>query len=311
MLILVTGGTGALGTPTIALLRERGHRIRGLARGGESAAKLASMGAEPFQGSLFDERSVDSAVDGVDAVLHLATRIAPTSTARRRSAWAENDRLRSEGTRNLVDAALRHDVGALVYPSFAPVYADGGDAWLSYGAPVAPTDILESTITAEHEVLRLGGEGGRGVALRMAGVYGRHSAATRDVLTLAGRGISGFVGPPQAYQPLIWDEDAAAAMVAAAESPDLRGVHDVADDWPLTRAELARALAGATGRRVVRRPPTPLVRMALGSRLEFFLRSQRVSNRGFKEATGWAPRVRDAAEGIRLLTSASEVPTPR
>ncbi len=51
--------------------------------------------------------------------------------------------------------------------------------------------------------------------------------------------------------------------------------------------------------------------MALGSRLEFFLRSQRVSNRGFKEATGWAPRVRDAAEGIRLLTSASEVPTPR
>jgi NAD dependent epimerase/dehydratase family enzyme len=96
-----------------------------------------------------------------------------------------------------------------------------------------------------------------------------------------------------------------------AEAGDLEGTYDVADDQPLTRAELARVLALAVGRRVVRRPPTPLVRLALGSRLEFLLRSQRVSNRRFRSATGWAPRVRSAAEGLQLLRNAALMPAVR
>jgi len=204
----------------------------------------------------------------------------------------------------VADAAATHGA-ALVYPSFAAVYADGGAGWLSYGSPIAPTEVLRSTVTAEEVVQDFTAAGGRGVALRMAGVHGRHSAATRDVLNAAGRGLSAFVGPAEAYQSLIWDEDAAGALVAAAESTDLRGVFDVADDEPLTRAGLARALAAAVGRSRVRRPPTPLVRLLLGQRLDFFLRSQRVSNRRFRDATGWAPQVRDAAEGIPRALAAS------
>ena len=147
---------------------------------------------------------------------------------------------------------------------------------------------------------RLTAEGGRGVALRMAGIYGPHSTATRDVLALADRGVSAFVGPADAYQPLVWDEDAA-ALVTAVEAGDLHGTFDVADDEPLTRAQLARALAAAVGRRVVRRPPTAVVRLALGRRLDFFLCSQRVSHRRFTEATGWVPEVRSAADGLRRL----------
>ncbi|MFW3168859.1 NAD-dependent epimerase/dehydratase family protein [Geodermatophilus sp. CPCC 206100] len=307
MRVFVTGGTGALGTPTVGVLRSRGHDVRALATGPESAARLRATGAEPVPGSLFDRELVATALAGSDVVLHLATRIAPLSTARRRSAWAENDRIRAQGTRVLVDAALAAGVGAVVYPSFAPVYADGGAEWLCWGSPIAPTDVLESTVVAEREVERFSAAGGRGVALRMAGVYGPHSAATRDVLALAHRGVSGFVGRPEAYQPLIWDEDAATALVAAAESTELRGGYDVADDEPMTREELARALTTAVRRRSVRRPPTPLVRAALGRRLDFFLRSQRVSNRPFRDATAWAPRVPSAAEGLcRLGTNCQD-----
>jgi nucleoside-diphosphate-sugar epimerase len=192
----------------------------------------------------------------------------------------------------------------LVYPSFAPVYADGGAAWLSAGSPIAPTDVLRSTVVAEQEVARFTASGGRGVVLRMAGIYGPHSAATRDVLTLAQRGVSGFIGPAEAFQPLVWDEDAAAALVAAVESPGVAGTFDVADDEPLTRAQLAAALAAAVGRERLHRPPTPLLRLALGGRLGFLLRSQRVSNRRFADATGWAPRVRSAREGLRLARTA-------
>jgi nucleoside-diphosphate-sugar epimerase len=190
---------------------------------------------------------------------------------------------------------------------FAPIYADGGAAWLSRGCPIAPTDVLESTVVAEREVERFSATGRRGVALRMAGVYGPHSAATRDVLGMAARGLSGSIGPVEAYQPLVWDEDAAAALVAAAESTDLRGGYDVADDEPMTRDELASALATALGRRSVRRLPTALARAAMGKRLDFFLRSQRVSNRRFREATAWAPRVSSAADGLRRLVPRGQV----
>jgi NAD dependent epimerase/dehydratase family enzyme len=159
-------------------------------------------------------------------------------------------------------------------------------------------------VDAEREVDRFTAAGGRGVVLRMAGVYGRHSSATGDVLAMGRKGISGFIGPADAYQPLVWDEDAAAALVAAVETVTLVGGYDVADDRPLTRAELDRALAAAVGRATVRRPPTWLLRPALGERMSFALRSQRVANRRFKQDTGWAPRVPDAATGMALLARA-------
>jgi nucleoside-diphosphate-sugar epimerase len=301
MIIFVTGGTGALGAPAVARLVRAGHRVRALATGEASAGRLRAAGADPVAGSVFDAAAMAAAVRGADAILHLATRIVPFGSARRRTAWQANDRLRRDGTRILVDAALAADVGTVVYPSFAPVYADGGDRWLSYGDPIAPTDILESTLGAEREVDRFTGAGGRGVVLRMAGVYGPHSSATRDVLALVGKGISGFVGPAAAYQPLVWDSDVADALLAAVETGTLTGGYDVVDDRPLTRAELAGALAEVTGRRSVRHPPTWLIRAALGERMSFLLRSQRVSNRRFRQATGWVPRVPDAAAGLRAL----------
>ena len=310
MIAFVTGGTGALGTPTVARLRASGHTVRALATGPDSARRLRAAGAEPVQTSMFDRPGLVAAVRGADAILHLATRIAPASQARSRGAWRENDRIRIAGTRNLVDAALATGVGVVVYPSFAPVYADGGARWLSVGAPVDPTEVLESTLVAEDEVVRYAAAGGRGVVLRMAGVYGPHSAATRDVLALARRGISAFAGPPDAYQPLVWDEDAAAALVVASMTDEVGGTYDVADDEPLTRARLAQVLTGLTGRRV-RRPPTWLVRLALGPRMKFLLRSQRVSNRRFTAATGWAPQVRSAADGLARLARAAAAPVPR
>jgi nucleoside-diphosphate-sugar epimerase len=301
MIAFVTGGTGALGTPAVAELVRAGHRVRALATSGTSAAKLRAAGAEPVPGSVFDRAAVTAAVRGADAILHLATRIVPFGSAWRRAAWNDNDRLRRDGTRNLVDAALATGVGTVIYPSFAPIYADGGARWLSYGDPIAPTDILQSTVDAEREVERFTRSGGRGVVLRMAGVYGAHSSATRDVLALARRGLSGFLGPAGAYQPLIWDVDSATALLAAVETSGLTGGYDVVDDQPMTRDALATALAEVTGQGSVRRPPTWLMRAVLGKRMGFALRSQRVSNRRFRQRTGWSPRMPDAATGLQEL----------
>lgn len=296
MIVVVTGATGALGRPTVAQLTRAGHRVRALVRSGQSADAARALGAEAVPAALLDPDSLRRAVSGADAIMHLATRIVSASRARHRAAWAENDRIRRDGTRHLVDAALAAGVGAVVYPSFAPVYADGGDRWLEFGSPLDPTDILVSTLDAEREIDRFTTHGGRGVVLRMASIYGPYSAATGDVIALARKGISTFAGPAGAHQPLVWDEDAAAALVTALHAPP--GGYDIADDEPLTRADLAAALATAVGRRSVWRPPTPLVRAALGARMGFLLRSQRVSNRRFAAGTDWRPRVPDATVGL-------------
>ena len=118
---------------------------------------------------------------GADAVLHLATRIPLSSKMRHRSAWVENDRIRAEGTRNLVDAAIDVGAGVFVYPSFAFSYPDCGDVWIDAAStPVDPIDILRSTIAAEREVARFAEGGGRGVSLRLGFLYGSDLPSTRE-----------------------------------------------------------------------------------------------------------------------------------
>src|SRR3546814_8905931 len=96
--ILVIGATGVLGRPTVRQLVRQGHEVVALVKSAESAAVASFDGATPIIGSLFDERSVATAMTGCKAVMHLATRIPPTRKAHRVSAWVEHERLRREGT---------------------------------------------------------------------------------------------------------------------------------------------------------------------------------------------------------------------
>src|SRR5919107_3263882 len=124
--LFVSGATGVIGRATVPRLLASGFTVRALSRGEANDATIRALGAEPVRANLFDPSSLREAVAGADAVLHLATRIPPSSDMRHRSAWVENDRIRAEGTKNLVDAALQVGVRAFVYPSFGFVYPDSG-----------------------------------------------------------------------------------------------------------------------------------------------------------------------------------------
>jgi nucleoside-diphosphate-sugar epimerase len=310
--VFVSGATGVLGRATVPQLLASGHTVRALSRGEGNGAAIRALGAEPVRGDLFDPDSLPQAVAGADAIFHLATRIPPSSDLRRRSAWVENDRIRSEGTKNLVDAALATGAQVFVYPSFAFVYPDSGDAWIdAESTPIAPTDILLSTIAAEREVVRFAESGGRGISLRLGALYGSDLASTRDQLQLARRGISVFGSPPEGFTPTLWIGDAASALVSALDRAP-SGLFDVIDDEPLRQRQLKTALAQAAGRRRTLSLPAWMVRMMAGPAAELFTRSLRISNRRFREATGWAPRVPNAIEGMtRIGAENPPVPTVR
>ena len=143
--------------------------------------------------------------------------------------------------------------------------------------------------------------GNRGIVLRMGSFYGSTAGSTRNMLQMARRGIAMIFGRAKSYQPLIWVDDAALAVIdGLAKAP--AGVYDIVDDEPLQRRELASILAQTVRRRWLFRPPVFIFRLLAGKNVMFLTRSQRVSNRRFKEATGWYPMVPSAKEGFNLLT---------
>lgn len=101
--ILVCGGTGVLGQYFVPLLVAQGHVVTGLARSASAAERIAAWGARPAPGDVFDSAALAIAVRGHEVVIHAATRI-PRVFPGRPSDFAENDRIRREGTRRLVEA---------------------------------------------------------------------------------------------------------------------------------------------------------------------------------------------------------------
>jgi nucleoside-diphosphate-sugar epimerase len=301
--VFVTGATGVVGRRVVPLLVARGDRVTAMGRSPEKRAWLESAGARAVSVDLFDADGLRRALADahVDTVVNLATHM-PSSTLRMllRRSWKENDRVRREGSATLVDAALAAGVGRFVQESFAPNYADAGDAWIDELAPVRPAPHSRTVLDAERSASRFAEGGGVAVVLRFAGFYGP-DPMLRTMMSVARRGWAPLPGAADAYWSSISHDDAAEAAVAALELPT--GTYNVSDDDPLTRLEFAATVAGTVGAPTPRPMPGWMVRLG-GDTLELLSRSQRMTNAKLREASGWAPRWRSAREGIPAAVEA-------
>jgi nucleoside-diphosphate-sugar epimerase len=148
--LLITGGTGVLGCALRPVAEAAGH-------------DLAMPAHEELD--LFDPSAVAGAVRDVDGVLHLATRIRTLDRISDLDAWQENDRLRADASRILVDAAIAAGAEAYVQPTVTFVYPADGP--VSEDTPVGEVlPILRSALAAEEQTERFARSGGRGVVLR-------------------------------------------------------------------------------------------------------------------------------------------------
>jgi nucleoside-diphosphate-sugar epimerase len=296
--IFVAGGTGVLGRRAVQALVAAGHQVTAIARTEDKAEAIRSWGAAPARVDLFDAPAVAAAVEGHDVVANLATHIPRTSKAALPGAWRENDRIRREGSRILVDAALAAGATRYIQESVCFVYADGGDTWLDEDAPLDVVGYLDSLTTSLENTQRFTAGGGAGVFLRFGMFYAPDAHHVIDQVTWARRGVSMEAGDLSGYKAMIHADDAASAVVAALDVP--AGIYNVADDEPLTRAEHVALTAELVGRtrlkRVVHR-----VRHLAGSKVDVLTRSQRVSNQRFRQASGWAPRYPSIREGYPVV----------
>ena len=197
MRVLVTGGSGVLGRALLPLLASAGHEVRAPAHD---------------ELDLFDPETVGEAVGDADAIFHLATRIPPRERMRDREAWRENDRLREEASRLLVDAALAGTTEVYVQPTITFVYPAEGP--VDEDTPIGEVrPHYESSLTAERQAARFAAAGRRGVVLRFG--------------LLDGPGTGQDTPDPRAGATL-HVEDAGRALLAALAAPS--GIYNVVRD---------------------------------------------------------------------------------
>jgi nucleoside-diphosphate-sugar epimerase len=197
MRIFVAGASGLIGVRLVPLLVAAGHEVAGMTRSQEKAGLLRDLGAEPVVCDVFDAEPLAEAVAafGPDSVFHQLTDL-PDNVTDMASFGARNDRIRSEGTHNLLAAAV----------------AAGAEQFIAQSIAWDQSDDARRAVTAghEHTVLQAGG-----VVIR----YGQ----------LWGPGTYYEAAPPA--RPRIHVDDAARLTVAALEVP--AGVTMVIDDRAL------------------------------------------------------------------------------
>lgn len=289
MRVFVAGATGEIGRSIAKLLRGSGDSVIGLCRRSENEPALRKLGVEPRTGSLFDEESLLRAVEGCDAIVHAATAI-PLGAPRRRSRYAETDRIRIEGTRCLSRAAGR--VGARVYVQQSIVWVVQPPDGAPFDESSPPADTWWSRSALEGE--RIASEAAArfslaSATLRCGMFYGPESAhvvAMRRLLHW--RLLPTFRGceTPKAF---IHIEDAAEAFVAAIRG-QRSGLWHVVDDRPASMGEFVRLLAQSCGAPRPWELPVGLARLLGDVARSAFLDPTVTSNRKLRADLRWSPR---------------------
>jgi nucleoside-diphosphate-sugar epimerase len=297
MKVFVAGASGAIGRPLVRQLLSAGHEVTGMTRREENAAAIRAAGAGAVVCDVFDAAALESAVREAapEVVIHELTALPPRLDPKSSEALAPTNRLRSEGTRNLLAAASAAGVRRLIAESVAFFYVPEGDWVKGEDAPVfagAPGPFGEAgRALADLERQVTGAEGLEGVVLRYGWLYGpgtsydREGSQTEDFhkrrMPIVGKGTGTF--------SFIQVEDAASATVAAVERGE-PGIYNVVDDEPAPMSEWVPVFAAAVGAKKPRRVSTWLARLVAGGAVtEMATELRGASNAKAKRELGWQP----------------------
>ncbi len=298
MRVFVAGSTGVLGRAVVRQLRARRHQVVALVRNGDKAKLVRDLGAEPVVGDLLDVESFRQAAAECDAVMHLATAI-PKKSRPSEADWGLNDRLRREGTRNLIEAVRGQNLRAYIQQSVAFLYGDRGGEWIREDMPTRPNPILQSAIDGEQLVL----EAYRqfrlpAVVLRGASFYGPECWNTRSMLDSVKHRQFPVIGNGEQYWHWIHVEDMAAATICAAENPVPGEVMFVADDWPFHSRDLIDYLSVQFNSAAAPRLPLSVAWLLMGRQALMLAQSTRFRTDKIKRMIGWSPRYPTYRDGF-------------
>ena len=312
MRVFAAGASGAVGQGMTRQLIAAGHQVFAITRRQDKVEALHKAGARAVVCDVYDAPRLADAVREAapDALVHQLTDLPASLDVRKiNEVYARNNRVRREGTRNLLAAAAAAGVHTFIVQSMATWYRPEGSAVKKEGDALwtdAPEPIGAAVRTvAEMESAVLGGVK-NGIVLRYGAFYGpgtwytgsgeiaRQFRARKLPLIGAGDGITSFIHV----------DDAASAAVAALDGPP--GVYNIADDEPARASEWMAVFAASIGAPSPRRVPAFLARLVLGKALTAWLTTMRgASNERSKRELRWEPHYASWRTGFAETLSAS------
>jgi len=293
MNVFIAGGSGAIGLPLVRTLVAAGHQVTALTRSASKAEMLRAHGATPAVADALDAAALRRVVVAAHPthVIHQLTAL-PQAGPKSAKELAPTNRLRIEGTRNLIQSAAAAGVKRFVVGSFAPLAA------ATPGSPSQVDEATEAIRSMESQVLDANARHlFEGIILRYGLFYGAENAMTKQLIALARRRMLPTVRGDQGLLPPIHLEDAASATVAALEHGTPGSIYDIVDDHPVSMSEMARTIAETVGAKKPFAIPSWLPKLFAPYMAQVLSLRLPLSNARARAELGWRPMYPTIREG--------------
>ena len=297
MNVFVAGGSGTIGVPLVRALVAAGHQVSALTRSAGKQPELRALGARPVVADALDRDALIAAVESAHpaAVIHQLTAL-PKDAPRKRSDLDATNRLRIDGTRNLLDAAIRAHVRRFLVGSFALLSPRGS-------ADPDPNDAAAAAVRSmETQVLDATQAGSiEGIILRYGLFYGLEAPSTQAMIEMVRKRRLPVVRHDEGQLPVIHLDDAVTATVRALELAPAGAVYDIVDDRAVSLTDVADALAEYTGSPKPLRVPACLPRLVSPYMARVTSVRMPLSNARAKTELGWQPKYPTMRDGVARM----------
>jgi nucleoside-diphosphate-sugar epimerase len=301
--VFVAGGSGTIGVPLVRALVTAGHKVFATTRSAEKRELLWDLGATPVVVDALDATALDRA-DRAAAPPHVIHQLtALPKTAPRSAADLEpTNRLRDEGTRNLLRAAIGAGARRFIGGSFALI-----GAALKLEPPDAATRRARDAVQSMESQIRDAARAGsiEGIVLRYGLFYGPGNPSTDDMLARVRRRRLPRVRHDRGQLPYIHLDDAVTATVAALDHGVSGGVYDIVDERPASFSEMVEVMAELAHAPRPFTVPAWLPRLVAPYMAKLLALQLPLSNLPAKRDLGWAPRFPTYREGLRQTINAA------
>jgi len=295
MKVFLAGASGAIGVPLIRALVAAGHEVTALTRFEANAPALRALGAVPAIADALDADALRRAVAAARPthVVHQLTAL-PKGGPRSSRDLEPTNRLRIDGTRNLIDASAAAGATRIVVGSFALFRGDEGPA-----APPPMRAAADAVRSMEAQTLEASRRGAiEGVVLRYGLFYGPDTGSTRQMTAMAKRRLLPAIRGDRSLLPCIHVDDAARATALALERAPAGAVYDIVDDRAVSLSEINEAVAAAAGAPRPLAIPSWLPRLIAPYLATVLSVRMPLSNRLARADLGWRPAYPTISEGL-------------
>jgi len=290
--VFVAGASGTIGIPLVRALVDAGHQVVALTRSPGKCSALEALGASAVVADALDRDALVATVSAAQPthVIHQLTAL-PKEGPRRPSDIEPTNRLRVEGTANLLHATIGVRARRFIVGSFAPL-AGMGSASTQGAAAAAVRSMERQVIEAAREGLI------EGVVLRYGMFYGPGVPSTAALVDMVRRRRLPVVRGDAGQLPLIHIADAVNATVLALERATAGATYDIVDDYPASMTEIVTTLAKYAGSSAPFRVPAWLPRLVAPYLARMTAMRMPLSNAKAKAELGWQPKYPTIQQGL-------------